>query len=61
MKAILFGALLGVLLAWPAALSLTATIVTAVAAAIASKPVLVAFGVGLAARPYLPRPRRWAR
>ncbi|MGW4541587.1 hypothetical protein ACWEOP_27435 [Streptomyces chartreusis] len=61
MKAILFGAILGVLLAWPAALSLTAAIITAVVAAIVSKPVLVAFGVGLAVRPYLPRPRRWAR
>jgi hypothetical protein len=61
MKAIILGAVLGVLLVWPAALSLTAAIVTATAAAILSKPVLVAFGLGLAARPYLPRPRRWAR
>ncbi|MFK0125571.1 hypothetical protein ACIQSP_19930 [Streptomyces nigra] len=62
MKAILFGVFLGVLLAWPAALSLTAAIVTAVAAAILSKPVVVAFGLGLAAGARLRHHGwRWAR
>lgn len=58
MKAILFGAVLGVLLVWPAALSLTAAIVSAIATAVLSKPVLVAFTFGIAVRPYLTR-RRW--
>jgi hypothetical protein len=55
MRWILLGALLGLLLLFPAALA----VVAAVAAAVLSKPVLVAFGLGLAARPHLPR--RWAR
>ncbi|MFD0434765.1 hypothetical protein [Streptomyces chartreusis] len=61
MKAILFGVFLGVLLVWPAALSLTAAIVTAVAAAILSKPLMIAFGLGLWARPHLPLLRGWTR
>jgi hypothetical protein len=57
MKAILFGALLGVLLLWPAALSLTAEAVTA----LAQPPVLV-FVLGVLARPAITRHvRRWAR
>ncbi|MDQ0992185.1 hypothetical protein [Streptomyces sp. V3I7] len=57
MKALLFGALLGVLLLWPPALPLTATLVTAVA-----KPAVLGFGAGALARPVLARTfRRWAR
>ncbi|GAA4999563.1 hypothetical protein [Streptomyces siamensis] len=52
MKALFLGAVLGVLLLWPPALSLTA--------ALAAKPVIVAFGLGLAARPAIARRlRRW--
>lgn len=57
MRWLLFGALLGVLLLYPSAL----TVVADVATAILGKAVLVAFVAGLAARPYLPRLRRWAR
>ncbi|MET7731235.1 hypothetical protein ABZT02_07685 [Streptomyces sp. NPDC005402] len=54
MRWLILGALLGLLLAYPSLLA-----VVSVVAAIVSKPVLVAFGLGLAARPHLPR--RWAR
>ncbi|MEU6099084.1 hypothetical protein [Streptomyces sp. NPDC047079] len=57
MRWIILGALLGLLIVFP---SLLAVVVT-VAAAIVSKPVVVAFGLGIAARPHLPRLRRWAR
>ncbi|MEU0427901.1 hypothetical protein ABZ235_30705 [Streptomyces canus] len=57
MRWILLGALLGLLIVYPTLLGILA----AVTAAILSKPVLVAFGLGLAARPHLPRMRRWAR
>ena len=57
MRWILLGALLGLLIVYPTLLG----IIAAVVAAILSKPVLVAFGIGLAARPHLPRMRRWAR
>jgi len=56
MKWLLVGVLLGLLLVFPSLLAL----VVAVVAAIVSKPVLVAFGLGLVARPHLPRMRRWA-
>jgi len=55
MRWILLGALLGLLLLYPSLLA----VVVAVTAAILSKPVLVAFALGLAARPHLTR--RWAR
>jgi hypothetical protein len=55
MRWIILGALLGLLLLYP---SLLAIVVT-VAAAIVSKPVVVAFGLGLAVRSRLPRMRRW--
>jgi hypothetical protein len=56
MKAILFGALLGVLLLWPAALSLTATLVVSLA-----QPAVLAFVLGVLARPVLARHvQRWA-
>jgi hypothetical protein len=55
MRWIILGALLGLLLAYPSLLA----VVVSVVAAIVSKPVLVAFGLGLAARPHLPR--RWVR
>jgi hypothetical protein len=55
MKAILFGALLGVLLLWPAALSLTAEAVTALA-----QPPALVFVLGVLARPAITRHvRRW--
>lgn len=57
MRWLMLGALLGLLLLYPSALGL----VIAVAAAILSKPLLVAFAAGLAVRPYLSRLRRWAR
>ncbi|MCX4858966.1 hypothetical protein [Streptomyces canus] len=55
MKWLILGALLGLLLLYPSLLAVVVTVV----AAIVSKPVLVAFGLGLAARPHLPRIRRW--
>ena len=55
MKWLILGALLGLLLVYP---QLRAPVLT-VAAAILSKPVVVAFALGLLARPHLPR--RWAR
>jgi hypothetical protein len=54
MKWLLVGALLALLLVFPQLLALVAAVVTAVL----SKPVLVAFGLGLWARAYLPRMRR---
>ncbi|WP_405948906.1 hypothetical protein OG588_22650 [Streptomyces prunicolor] len=56
MKYLILGALLGLLLVFPQLLALVGVIV----AAILSKPVLVAFGLGLAVRARLPRVRRWA-
>ena len=55
MKYLVLGALLGLLLVFPQLLALVGVIV----AAILSKPVLVAFGLGLVARPHLPHVRRW--
>jgi hypothetical protein len=57
MRWLILGALLGLLLLYPSLLA----VVVAVAAVILSKPLLVAFGLGLVARGYLPRMRRWAR
>lgn len=57
MRWILLGALLGLLLLYPSLLA----VVVAVAAAILSKPLLVAFGLGVAAGLRSPRLRRWAR
>jgi hypothetical protein len=54
-KWLILGALLGLLLVCPPLLAITVTTVTVVA----SKPLVVAFGLGLAARPHLPG--RWAR
>ncbi|MFE5079945.1 hypothetical protein [Streptomyces mirabilis] len=55
MKAILFGAVLGVLLLWPTALSLTAETVSVLA-----QPAVLAFVLGVLARPTLARRvRRW--
>jgi hypothetical protein len=56
MRYLLLGALLGLLLLFP-------PLLTAVAAAVAwtvAKPLLVGLGLGLIARPHLPRPR-WTR
>ncbi|MFI0139646.1 hypothetical protein [Streptomyces luteogriseus] len=57
MKWLLLGALLGVLLAVPQALDLTASAVDGMA----SQPLLVAFVLGAVARPHLTLPRRWTR
>lgn len=57
MRWILLGVVLGLLLLFPSLLTVIAAVVTA----ILSKPVLVAFGLGLAVRLHLPRIRRWAR
>jgi len=57
MKLLLLGAVLGLLWLYPAAL----TVVVAVAAALLSKPVLIAFGLGLMAGLRSARLRRWAR
>lgn len=57
MKAILFGALLGLLLLWPAALDTAAATVSACA-----QPAVLAFVLGVLARPALARRmRRWTR
>ncbi|WP_202918452.1 hypothetical protein [Streptomyces cavernae] len=55
MRCLLLGVLLGVLVVYPALLSL----VVGLAAAVASKPVVVAFALGLAVRPHLRRPKGW--
>ncbi|MFE2530439.1 hypothetical protein [Streptomyces sp. NPDC059371] len=55
MRWLLLGALAGLLLAYPTLLGLA----LAVAAAVLSKPVVVAFGLGLATR--LSVPRAWRR
>lgn len=57
MRWLLLGALLGLLLAYPTLLGL----VLAAVAAVLSKPVAVAFGLGLAIRVHLPHLRRRAR
>ncbi|WP_406128320.1 hypothetical protein OHQ89_42700 [Streptomyces canus] len=57
MKWLLVGALLALLLVYPSLLA----VAVGIAAAVLSKPVLVAFGLGLAVRGGLPRLRRWTR
>lgn len=57
MKPLLFGALLGVLLV---VFGLPLVPLAAAVPAVV-QPVTVAFVLGVAARPYLPRVRRWAR
>jgi hypothetical protein len=57
MRWLLLGALLGLLIAFPPLLAL----VLAAVAAVLSKPVAVAFGLGLAIRVHLPRLRKRAR
>lgn len=57
MKALVLGALLGLLLALLGVLPAAVT----VAAALASQPLLVAFALGAAARPRLPAVGRWQR
>jgi hypothetical protein len=56
-KWLLVGALLALLLVFPQLLALVAVVV----AAVLSKPVLVAFGLGLLVRARMPRLRRWTR
>ncbi|GAB3169873.1 hypothetical protein [Streptomyces incanus] len=57
MKWLLLGALLGLLLTIPQAPALA----VAAVAVLASQPLLVAFVLGILARPYLPRLGRWTR
>jgi len=57
MKWLFLGALLALLLTIPGVLAAVVAVVTA----LASQPVVVAFVLGLAARPYLPVVRRWTR
>ncbi|MEV7983351.1 hypothetical protein [Streptomyces sp. NPDC086519] len=57
MKWILVGGLLALLMLYPALL----TLVAVVAVWLLGKPVLVAFGAGIAAGLRLPQLRRWAR
>ena len=57
MRWILLGIALGLLLVYPSLLGVLAAVVTA----IVSKPVVVAFGLGLWARTRLPRWKAWTR
>lgn len=57
MRALIFGALLGLLLLSPPLLAFVA----AVAAVVVCKPLVVAFTLGLVARPHLHRLRWWSR
>lgn len=57
MRWLILGALFGLLLLYPSLL----TVVVTIAAAILAKPLLLAFGLGLVVRGYVPRLRRWAR
>ncbi|MGW0865763.1 hypothetical protein [Streptomyces sp. NPDC002611] len=57
MRWLIIGALLGLAITFP---QLPTDAVTLIAS-VASKPLVVAFALGLAARPCLPRMRRWAR
>ena len=57
MRWILLGALLAVLLLVPQ----TLTAIAAMAAALVSQPVLVAFTLGALARPHMRTPKRWVR
>lgn len=57
MKLLILGALLGLLLVFPQLLAVVAAAVTG----LLSKPVLIAVGLGVVARPYLRRPRGWTR
>ncbi|MGW5335037.1 hypothetical protein [Streptomyces bauhiniae] len=57
MRALIFGALLGLLLCLPAATEMTTTVATAAAA----QPAVLAFAAGIAVRPALARRMRgWA-
>lgn len=57
MRWLLLGVLIGLLISYPSLLGL----LLAVAAVLLSKPVAVAFGLGLAVRVHLPYLRRRAR
>lgn len=57
MRWILAGVVLGLLLLYPSLVGILAAVV----AVILSKPLVVAFGLGLAVRLHLPRLRRWTR
>jgi hypothetical protein len=56
-KWLLLGALIALLLTIPGILGTAVAVVTA----LACEPVVVAFLLGLAARPHLPAVRRWTR
>jgi hypothetical protein len=57
MRALIFGALLGLLLLFPSLFGFVAS----VAVVVVCKPLVVAFALGLVARPHLHRLRRWSR
>lgn len=57
MKWLILGALLGLLLATPAALDLTTAVVTT----LVTHPLLIVFVLGVVARPHLPIVGRWTR
>lgn len=57
MKWLLLGAVLALLLIYPSLLA----VVVAIAATLLSKPLVIAFGLGLLARPHLPNVRRRTR
>lgn len=57
MRWLLLGAVLGALFLFPQMLAA----VVAVLAVLVTQPVVVAFVLGLAARPYLPLVGRWSR
>ncbi|MEU2584489.1 hypothetical protein ABZ612_16335 [Streptomyces avermitilis] len=57
MKLLLLGALIGLLIAFPPLLAL----VLAAVVTVLPKPVLMAFGLGLAVRTSLPGLQRWTR
>lgn len=57
MKWLLLVAVLALLLIYPSLLA----VVVAITATLASKPLVIAFGLGLLARPHLPNVRRRTR
>lgn len=57
MRALIFGALLGLLLLFPSLFGFVASL----AVVVVCKPLVVAFALGLVARPHLHRLRRWSR
>lgn len=62
MMRIILGILIGALcVAWPPLPIAAVTVAAAVFGWLASQPLLVAFALGVAARPHLHMPKRWAK